>query len=149
MLGSLIYLDCTFISCLCWPLFSDPDSTTWSQACIYLKDPFNPRTSTENDALFSSIFSPGFSLYQVSGSLRELFMPSKSGELFNSNKFRCQHMIQPWHCLSHNVCILTLWTHFPEDFTLMMLLSNFSSAVNQRQLSKENRCFTLLLPTSC
>lgn len=148
MLGSHTYLGCTFINSLLWPLIRNPDPTTWSQASIYLKDPLNPRASTAND-VFLSIVSPGFSLYQTSGSLHELFMPSRSGKLFYINKFSYQHVVQPWHCLHHSVCILILWKHFPEDFTLMMLLSNFSSALSQRQMSKENRGFTLLLLTSC
>lgn len=141
MLGSHTYLGCTFINSLLWPLIRNPDPTTWSQASIYLKDPLNPRVSIAND-VFLSIVSPGFSLYQPSGSLHELFMPSRSGKFFYINKFRCQR-------LHHSICILTPWKHFPEDFTLMTLLSNFSSAVSQRQMSKENRGFTLLLLTSC
>lgn len=121
MLGSLTYLGCTFISSLLWPLFRIPDPITWLQSSIYLKDPLNPRASTAND-VFLSIVSPGFSLYKPSGFLHELFMPSRSGKLFYINKFRCQHMVLPWHCLYHSVYILTLWKHFPEDFTLIMLL---------------------------
>lgn len=106
---------------LCCPLFKDAEATIWFQASINLKNPSNSNAPTASHAAVLPVESPGLLQSQASASLRGPFMPSKPGKLSHINKYRCKHKIKPWSSQPQHLCP-DLWKHFPEDFTLMMLL---------------------------
>lgn len=90
---------------------------------------FNPRVFTAAEPTLSPLASPGL-LYSKSQLLSltpptpQLSVPS--GRFLYFIKFGCQLEIQPYHPLSHILCMLTMRKHSPEGPTSVMLVSNQS-----------------------
>lgn len=163
---TLSLLPPTPYNAICWSLYCtrgnfpyrDSNPAPRRQGATSPHDHFNPRVFTAAEPALSPMTSPGL-LYSKS-QLLFLTPPTPQfsvpcGRFLYFTKFGCQLEIQPYHPLSHILCVLTMRTHSPEGSTSVMLVSyqsqnsRLSSLWDPKHTSRPPRFSDIQPQTKC